>query len=83
MRVIDIPLFGNMRRPVRVDRLRIRLNTPGKGAVIEPAEGTTSLDAKPDPAVYGERDEPGIPASEREYREDMFMFFVMPIRMNN
>ena len=69
--------------PSDCDRLRIRLNTPGMGAVIEPAEGTTFLDAKPDPEVYGERTETPVPQSEREYREDMFMFFVMPIRMNN
>ena len=73
--------------PSDCDRLRIRLNTPGMGAVIEPAEGTTFLDAKPDPEVYGERlgnsPESPVPQSEREYREDMFMFFVMPIRMNN
>ena len=66
--------------PADCERLRIRLNTPLMGVVIEPAEGTTFLSARPDPSVYGERE----PASDtdKEYREDMFMYFVMPIRMN-
>jgi DNA polymerase-3 subunit beta len=67
--------------PADCERLRIRLNTPLMGVVIEPSEGTTFLDAKPDASVYGERETAGAPA-EKEYREDMFMYFVMPIRMN-
>ena len=67
--------------PSDCDRLRLRFNTPGMGAVIEPSEGTTFLDAKPDPAVYGERET--VKPIGKEYRDDMFMFFVMPIRMNN
>ena len=51
------------------------------GVVIEPAEGTTFLNARPDPAVYGDR-APADAGAEKEMREDMFMYFVMPIRMN-
>ena len=67
--------------PSDCDRLRIRLQTPLMGVVIEPAEGTTFLNARPDPAVYGDR-APAAEAAEKEMREDMFMYFVMPIRMN-
>ncbi len=68
--------------PTDCDRLRIRLQTPLMGVVIEPAEGTTFLDARPDPAAYGDRPSLSAAEGEREYREDMFMYFVMPIRMN-
>lgn len=66
--------------PTDCDRLRIRLQTPLMGVVIEPSEGTTFLSAEPDPETYGDR-APAVPA-EKERREDMFMYFVMPIRMN-
>ena len=67
--------------PADCDRLRIRFNSPLMGVVIEPSEGTTFLDAKPDPAVYGDRPS-ASDGGKKEYRDDMFMYFVMPIRMN-
>ena len=68
--------------PSDCDRLRIRLQTPLMGVVIEPSEGTTFLSAEPDPESYGNR-APAVPSSdEKETREEQFMYFVMPIRMN-
>ena len=64
--------------------LRIRLNRPNMGVVIEPAEGSAFLSAAPDPEVYGER-ELDVPAQERQEKSeegDSFMYFVMPMRMN-
>lgn len=67
--------------PADCDRLRIRLQTPLMGVVIEPAGGTTFLSAEPDPESYGGRP-PVVVSADRETDGDMFMYFVMPIRMN-
>ena len=72
--------------PTECERLRIRLNTPLMGVVIEPSEGTTFLNAKPDPTVYENRivvdGEAEQAVEEKERETDMFMLFVMPRRMN-
>ena len=67
--------------PTDCERLRIRLNSPLMGIVIEPSEGTDFMDAHPDPAVYGERTLDAASAEADEDRE-MFMYFVMPVRLN-
>lgn len=67
--------------PSDCDRLRIRLNSPLMGIVIEPSEGTTFMNAHPDASVYGERMLDSEPAIAEEAKE-MFMYFVMPVRLN-
>lgn len=71
--------------PNDCERLRIRLNSPLMGIVIEPAEGTTFLNAHPDETVYGERaiDVVTVTEAGKNTKDtDMFMYFVMPVRMN-
>lgn len=71
--------------PSDCDRIRIRLNSPLMGVIIEPAEGPTFINAHPDPSVFGER---ALDVAERPTTVDpdsdtnVFMYFVMPIRMN-
>jgi len=67
--------------PSDCERLRIRLNSPLMGIVIEPSEGTNFMNAHPDPTVYGERTLDAASAEADEDRE-MFMYFVMPVRLN-
>ena len=67
--------------PVDCDRLRIRLNAPLMGVIIEPSSGTTFLSAKPSPEVYGEREVVSAEVPADEDRKD-FLYFVMPVRMN-
>jgi len=66
--------------PTDCDRIRIRLNSPLMGIVIEPSYGTTFLNARPEEAVYGERGL-DVDASSNEEGK-MFMYFVMPVRLN-
>ena len=72
--------------PSECDRVRIRLNTPLMGILIEPAVGPTFIDSHPDASVYGERAKDINPAnppySEGDKETNMFMYFVMPVRMN-
>lgn len=66
--------------PADCDRLRLRLNTPLMGVLIESFEGSPFLNARPDPSVYGTRD------SETEQETgnaNTFMYFVLPTRMNS
>ena len=65
--------------PQDTEMLRIRLNSPLMGIVIEPAGGTSFVDASPEPEVFGDRalDVKGTRENEQEY-----MYFVMPLRMN-
>lgn len=71
--------------PADCERIRIRLNSPLMGVIIEPAEGPTFINAHPDPSVFGER---ALDVAERPTTVDpdsdmnVFMYFVMPIRMN-
>ena len=71
--------------PSGCDRIRIRLNSPLMGVIIEPAEGPTFINAYPDPSVFGDRE---LDVAERPTEVDLdsdsnvFMYFVMPIRMN-
>lgn len=71
--------------PAGCDRIRIRLNSPLMGVIIEPAEGPTFINARPDESVFGERvldvAEKGTKC-DPESKTNMFMYFVMPIRMN-
>lgn len=72
--------------PPECDRVRIRMNTPLMGILIEPAVGPTFINAHPDVSVYGERAKdinPANPPYEDDEKEtNMFMYFVMPVRMN-
>ncbi len=68
--------------PMTCDRLRIRLNAPLMGVIIEPSTGTDFLDQQPDPAVYGERDLDVDTPREIDPDADLFLYFVMPMRMN-
>lgn len=67
--------------PADCDRLRIRLNTPLMGVVVEPAEGGSFIKAHPDASVFGERAKDVEPADDGE-RENNFLYFVLPVRMN-
>lgn len=70
--------------PSDCERIRIRLNSPLMGIVIEPAEGTDFLNAHPDESVYGERAlDVATVAEQTKDGGNMFMYFVMPIRMNS
>lgn len=66
--------------PSDCERVRIRMNSPHMGIVIEPSEGSEFLTARPDESVYGERalDVQSEAAAEGK----MFMYFVMPVRLN-
>ena len=72
--------------PPECDRVRIRMNTPLMGILIEPAVGPTFISSRPDESVYGERAKDINPAnppySDDDKRTNMFMYFVMPVRMN-
>lgn len=72
--------------PSDCDRLRIRLNTPLMAVLIEPALGPTFAEAHPDESVYGERAKDmavaNPPFGEGDKVTNMFMYFVMPVRMN-
>lgn len=70
--------------PAECDRLRIRLNSPLMGILIEPSYGSTFVDAHPDPIVYGDRsaDILQVPDDGEDEKTNKFMYFVMPIRMN-
>ena len=72
--------------PSDCDTLRIRMNTPLMGIMIEPAVGPTFVDAMPDPNTFGNR-EMDVKNTNRPYdtgdkETNVFMYFVMPIRMN-
>ena len=72
--------------PPECDRVRIRMNTPLMGILIEPAVGPTFINAHPDESVYGERAKDINPANppygDGDKQTNMFMYFVMPVRMN-
>ena len=71
--------------PAECDRIRIRLNSPLMGVIIEPAEGPTFINARPDESVFGERAldvAQNSTSCDPESKTNMFMYFVMPIRMN-
>ena len=71
--------------PSECDRLRIRLNSPLMGIVIEPAEGSDFVTAYPDENVFGQRKldvETPVQNNEGEDK-DVFMYFVMPVRLHN
>ena len=71
--------------PSECDRLRIRLNSPLMGIVIEPAEGSDFVTAYPDENVFGQRKldvEAPVQNDEGEDK-DVFMYFVMPVRLHN
>jgi len=69
--------------PADCDTIRIRLNAPLMGIIIEPAGGTPFVDASPDVTVYGERklDVKGDDKNP-DGDSDVFMYLVMPVRMN-
>jgi hypothetical protein len=48
--------------------------------IIEPAEGSGFVNAKPDATVFGER---ALDVAPTEEKRESFMYLVMPIRMNN
>ncbi len=67
--------------PSDCDRIRIRLNSPLMGIVIEPSAGTDFMNAHPDASVYGESAlHVTDPAGAED--EEKFMYFVMPVRLN-
>ena len=72
--------------PSECDRVRIRLNTPLMGILIEPAIGPTFVESRPDESVYGERakdvNSANPPYGDDDKQTNMFMYFVMPVRMN-
>ena len=72
--------------PSECERIRIRLNTPLMGILIEPALGPTFVESRPDESVYGERakdvNSANPPYGDDDKRTNMFMYFVMPVRMN-
>ena len=72
--------------PPECDRVRISMNTPLMGILIEPAVGPTFINARPDESVYGERAKDINPANppygDGDKQTNMFMYFVMPVRMN-
>lgn len=65
--------------PSDCDRLRVRLNSPLMGIVIEPSEGSGFLSASPDSGVFGERK---LDTNESTENTEDFMYFVMPVRLN-
>jgi len=67
--------------PSDCDRIRIRLNSPLMGIVIEPSAGTDFMNAHPDASVYGES---ALHVTDPAGAEDdeKFMYFVMPVRLN-
>lgn len=73
--------------PADCERFRIRLNSPLMGIIIEPAEGTDFISSTPDEQVFGNSQPDVSPAEENGEDEgedkDTFMYFVMPVRLNN
>lgn len=67
--------------PPDCERLRIRMNSPLMGIVIEPSDGVPFVNASPDPEVFGDRKLDIQPASDKN-TDNMFMYFIMPRRMN-
>ena len=65
--------------PADTEMLRIRLNSPLMGIVIEPAGGTSFVDASPEPEVFGDR---ALDVKQAHEGEKEYMYFVMPLRMN-
>lgn len=65
--------------PGDTEMLRIRLNSPLMGIVIEPASGTSFVDASPEPEVFGER---ALDVRDTKENVQEYMYFVMPLRMN-
>lgn len=66
--------------PVSCERLRLRLNTPLLGMLIEPESGSAFLETRPDPSVFGEL--PAPPKLSASEQPDDFLYFVLPTRMN-
>jgi DNA polymerase-3 subunit beta len=66
--------------PNECDRIRIRMNTPLMGAIIEPAEGSSINETNPDSSVYGNRENRQNKVEDEE--KGTFTYFVMPIKMN-
>ena len=62
------------------ERIRIKLNTPLVGAIIEPADGPSVFESSPDPSVYGSIET--VKNGEKEF-EKSFLYFVMPVKMRN
>lgn len=71
--------------PSDCERFRIRLHSPLMGIIIEPAEGTDFISSRPDEQVFGERSlDAAAPEKEKDGEDsDTFMYFVMPVRLNN
>jgi len=67
--------------PEDTETLRLRLNSNEMAIVIEPAGGTGFTNASPAADVFGERALDVPAAAETEGSE--FMYFVMPMHMNN
>lgn len=68
--------------PADCERLRLRLNSPHMGVVIEPAGGSPFRDARPDPSVYGEETTAANEKTAPDCNANRFMYFVLPTRMN-
>ena len=74
--------------PTSCETLRIRLNESLKGVMIEPACGTSFVDARPDESVFSERKfDVAADFSNKDSGDDSekvpsFINFVMPTRMN-
>ena len=66
--------------PADTEMLRIRLNSPLMGIVIEPAGGTSFVESAPEPEVFGER-ALDVKGTDRDGEKE-YMYFVMPLRMN-
>lgn len=69
--------------PAECDRLRITLNSPLMGVVIEPSGGSSFIHAAPDETVFGERKLDENVSRETKEGESDFMYFVMPVRIFN
>ena len=67
--------------PADCDRLRIRLNSPLMGVVIEPSYGSDFITATPDESVFGSRSL-DVEKPENEDESEKFLYFVMPVRLN-
>lgn len=70
--------------PSDCERLRIRLNKPLMGVVIEPAFGTDFLCALPDETEFADK-APTIlePDDEEKKKLHQFMYYIMPINLHN
>ncbi len=64
--------------PTNCEQLRLRLNTPLMGMLIEPSGGSSFLVTRPDPSVYTET----LSDSPAPSEADDFLYFVLPTRMN-